>query len=247
MISNRNSTCTERVTRHRQARHGQALVEFAVIGLVLYMLLAAILTFGHALYVAQGLQTAADLGAREISRTPLPAVSTFEDALDNDDVRRQIFDEGWLVINLEEFYSTNPNGNVFEDIVPLMPVLNQQLVTMMIVDRPTRQELARFGCFVILVPCLTVIPQSPRRWMETAIRRPTRRTLLQTSRSESRLFKAERLTELRQFGGLMWWKKSIPKKRPTTTRPQIPIRSQFRHRNEALSLCESISRFNRLR
>lgn len=142
MISNRNSTCTERVTRHRHPRRGQALVEFAVVGLVMYMLLAAILTFGHALYVAQGLQTAADLGAREISRTPLPVLKdsgefTFEDALEDSEVRRRIFDEAWLVIDLDEFYLTSPGGNVFQDIVPLMPVLNQQLVTMMIVDRPT--------------------------------------------------------------------------------------------------------------
>ena len=69
-------------------RRGQSLVEFAVVALVVYMLLAAILTFGHALYVAQGLQTAADLAAREISRTPLPATSTFDDALDDADVTR---------------------------------------------------------------------------------------------------------------------------------------------------------------
>jgi Flp pilus assembly protein TadG len=45
------------MSRHlRQFRSGQSLVEFAVVALVLYMLLAAILTFGHALYVAQGLR-----------------------------------------------------------------------------------------------------------------------------------------------------------------------------------------------
>ena len=57
----------------RVVRRGQSLVEFAVVALVIYMLLAAILTFGHLLYVAQGLQQAADLAAREISRTPLSA------------------------------------------------------------------------------------------------------------------------------------------------------------------------------
>ncbi len=118
------------------ARRGQSLVEFALVALVMYMLLAAILTFGHALYVAQGLQQAADLGAREISRTPLPAVSTFEDALEDDDVRETIFDDAWLVIDLQAFYQANPDGNFFTDLVPLMPLLNQQLATVMIVDRP---------------------------------------------------------------------------------------------------------------
>lgn len=122
--------------RSRCARRGQSLVEFALVALVMYMILAAILTFGHALYVAQGLQQAADLGAREISRTPLPAVSTFEDALNNEDVRENIFDDAWLVIDLEAFYTANPDGNIFTDLVPSMPVLNQQLVTVMIVDRP---------------------------------------------------------------------------------------------------------------
>lgn len=87
MIKNHKSACIKCSTRHRPARPGQALVEFAVVALVMYLLLAAILTFGHALYVAQGLQTAADLAAREISRTPLPADATFEEALDDDDVR----------------------------------------------------------------------------------------------------------------------------------------------------------------
>jgi hypothetical protein len=112
------------------------LVEFALVALVMYMILAAILTFGHALYVAQGLQQAADLGAREISRMPLPAVSTFEDALEDDDVRETIFDDAWLVIDLLAFYQANPDGNVFTDLVPSMPLLNQQLATIMIVDRP---------------------------------------------------------------------------------------------------------------
>ena len=49
----------KQLRRHNRA--GQSLVEFAVVSLVLYMLLAAILTFGHMLYVAQGLQGAADL------------------------------------------------------------------------------------------------------------------------------------------------------------------------------------------
>lgn len=122
--------------RLRCARRGQSLVEFALVALVMYMILAAILTFGHALYVAQGLQQAADLGAREISRTPLPAVSTFEDALNDEDVRERIFDDAWLVIDLEAFYTANPDGNIFTDLVPFMPVLNQQLATVMIVDRP---------------------------------------------------------------------------------------------------------------
>ncbi len=128
-------------------RRGQSLVEFAVVALVVYMLLAAMLTFGHALYVAQGLQTAVDLGSREISRTPLPANITLDNpaddpepgALHHDRVRSRIFDEAFLVIDLNAFYGVPGIGmgpNFFRDAVPQMPLLNQQLATLMIVDRP---------------------------------------------------------------------------------------------------------------
>jgi hypothetical protein len=121
--------------RHRR-RTGQSLVEFAVVALVLYMLLAAILTFGHALYVAQALQTAADLAAREIARTPLPAEDSFEDILDSgllDATKENIYDEDFLVFDLD---ALGDNENFFADVVPTWPILNQQLATVMIVDRP---------------------------------------------------------------------------------------------------------------
>lgn len=124
------------MSRHlRQFRAGQSLVEFAVVALVLYMLLAAILTFGHALYVAQGLQGAVDLAAREISRAPLPADETFEDVLDSGALGpsdQNIFDDDFLVFDLNSL----GDQNFFTDIVPTWPRLNQQLATLMIVDRP---------------------------------------------------------------------------------------------------------------
>lgn len=116
----------------RLNRSGQSLVEFAVVSLVLYMLLAAILTFGHMLYVAQGLQGAADLAAREISRTPLPAETTLETVL-ADGSLEAIYSEDNLVFDLD---TLGPGQSFFQDIVGGWPVLNQQLATMMIVDRP---------------------------------------------------------------------------------------------------------------
>lgn len=123
----------DRNRRPSRMRSGQSLVEFAVVALVVYMLLAAILTFGHALYVAQGLQTAADLGAREISRTPLEPNITFEDALNDSDVQDRIYSEDFLVFDLETLGATE---SFFQDVVPAWPLLNQQLATLMIVDRP---------------------------------------------------------------------------------------------------------------
>lgn len=124
--------CTRRRSFMRRSRAGQSLVEFAVVALVLYMLLAAILTFGHTLYVAQGLQSAADLAAREISRTPLPAAINFETALSNGSLNA-IYSEDFLVFDLD----TLPAGDsFFTDVIPSWPILNQQLATVMIVDRP---------------------------------------------------------------------------------------------------------------
>lgn len=113
-------------------RRGQSLVEFAVIALALYMLLAAILTFGHMLYVAQGLQGAADLAARGIARTPLQPDVSFETAF-TDGSLDSIFREEHLVFDLD---TLGPGESFFEDIVPNWPLLNQQLATLMIVDRP---------------------------------------------------------------------------------------------------------------
>ena len=124
----------------RRPRHGQSLIEFALVALVVYLLLAAILTFGHALYVAQGLQQAADLAAREIARTPLPADITLDNppdhpegpgALHHPDVQSRIYSEEYLVFDLE---TLDANQSFFQDVVPTWPLLNQQLATLMIVD-----------------------------------------------------------------------------------------------------------------
>lgn len=112
-------------------RSGQALIEFAMIALVLYLLIAGILTFGHALYVAQGLQTSADLAAREIARTPLPADESLETLL-ADGSLAGIYNEDFLVYDL----SSLGTQDFFVDVVPTWPIVNQQLSTMMIVDRP---------------------------------------------------------------------------------------------------------------
>ena len=62
-------------------RRGQALVEFAIVALVVYLLLGGILTFGQLFYEGQTVQQAADVAAREISRTPLSATANLMDVL----------------------------------------------------------------------------------------------------------------------------------------------------------------------
>ncbi len=122
-------------TFHQKHRSGQALIEFALVALVLYMLVGAALTFGLWIYAAGQIQQAANVGARELSQTPLPFDSTLEAALNTPTVRQRIYDDRWLVIDLNQLEASDPGYNFFEDVVPEMPLLNQQLASLYIVDR----------------------------------------------------------------------------------------------------------------
>ena len=129
-------------------RRGQALVEFAVVCLAVYLLLAAILTFGQWLYSAQGLQQAVDVAAREISRTPLPAAQitsgslsggtmTLSYALTGDwtqdpsltAVRQQVFDDNLLVLAIDPVQSGS-GAMTFNGGHPIgdFPIVTQQLM-----------------------------------------------------------------------------------------------------------------------
>jgi hypothetical protein len=119
----------------RRQRRGQSLVEFALVAIVSYMLLAGILTFGYLFYAAYAVQQAADVGAREIARTPLAANATLEDYLPGGaptliEEFSHIYSEDFLVIDLD----TAPEHLL--DAVAGWPILNQQLYPLMIVDRP---------------------------------------------------------------------------------------------------------------
>jgi hypothetical protein len=117
------------------------LVEFALIALVLYLILAATLEFGRALFGAQVLQQAADVLAREISRTPgLPVAGTLTDyndpnnlnaALNNPSVKAGIFDEHYLMVRLSDVYENNQRAvDYFAD----KPIVNRLLLPLMFVD-----------------------------------------------------------------------------------------------------------------
>lgn len=124
-------------------RRGSVLLEFALVSLVLYLLLAAILEVGRLLYTAQVVQNAARVAARELSLMPLPPDITLEVALDTDAVRERIFDERYLVINLEE-----PIAADLDALFARLPAVNQALRPAMIVDMPevggTRLRLMRY-------------------------------------------------------------------------------------------------------
>jgi hypothetical protein len=133
-------------------RRGQSLVEFALVALALYLILAAILTFGHALYVAQNIQSTADVLAREISRVPLPAgTESLQAALDilarddmplielemitaRQDFRNNVYNEDLLIFNPSDV----PSGvSLRRHIETEWPIVNQMLSVVMINDGTT--------------------------------------------------------------------------------------------------------------
>jgi hypothetical protein len=140
------------------------LVEFAVVCLAVYLLLAAILTFGLWLYSAQGLQQAVDVAAREISRTPLPAAQIssgsssgsaitlyyvlYGDASKDTSllpVRTQVFDDNLLVLTIDSVQS-NSGGLTYNGghLIGDFPMVTQQLMPLMINDQVNGQQLLRF-------------------------------------------------------------------------------------------------------
>jgi hypothetical protein len=130
-------------------RSGQSLIEFAVVALVTYLLLAAIITFGFLLYAGQGAQTAVDLAAREISRSPLPADShELEVVLRGNassdgelaEVRKRIYDDHYLVLNVDTFHGRTSLQGLIGDL----PVVNQQLVPLMVFDQVEGTRVLRY-------------------------------------------------------------------------------------------------------
>lgn len=143
---------------HRRAREsGAALIEFAIVSLALYLILAAILTFGSAIWIGQNLQQAVDVGAQELARLPFPPnirlgwgdlqrdctvpadLAGF--AACDDRVRSEIYDEQYLVITRVDVSNSgivDPDSRTplldYADTLPL-PLINRLLVPVMIFDR----------------------------------------------------------------------------------------------------------------
>ena len=109
------------------------LVEFSLVALVLYLLLAASIEFGRAIFDAQAAADAARVAARELALTPLPAGATFDDALADPTVKARIFDPDLLVVDLDAF----PPGTALDQVFAAMPIVNRMLRPLMIEERVT--------------------------------------------------------------------------------------------------------------
>ncbi|MCU0725519.1 MAG: pilus assembly protein [Planctomycetes bacterium] len=119
---------------------GAVLLEFAILALVFYLLLATLISFGHLFFTAQAVQDGARLGALELARTPLPAEYTFDQALASSIVRQRIYDPGLLVVDLDNI----PGGVTLDEYFRNAPVLNQALWPVMVVQRIGGRRLLHY-------------------------------------------------------------------------------------------------------
>jgi hypothetical protein len=164
----------------RRSRRGQALIEFAIIALVLYLLLAAILTFGLLFWVGSTTQDAVSVGAQEIARMPFPAnavlglgvldpmAPTPGQTIVKDDAqfKAQIYDEAKLFV---------PAGQVstsFIEFAQTLPLINRLLAPSYIFD--AQQDAYRFpgaivqngaGETTVLIPVEVAGSPGTIRWV----------------------------------------------------------------------------------
>lgn len=133
---------SDRRSSRQVRRRGGTLVEFALIAMLCYVLLAGILTFGQLLYSGQVLQAAADMAARETSRLALPPETTLNDLLSDPTSRfsQEIYSERFLVVDVTDWADgvAAPGTTLPEYLQTLgMPLVNRALVPLMFVERVT--------------------------------------------------------------------------------------------------------------
>lgn len=132
----------------RRKERGGALIEFALIALILYIILAVTIEFGRVLYAAQVLQDVSRLAARELAVTAMPANLTFDCAMSReancetayspvpaseiqaiqDDVRTRIWNDAKLVVDADA-----SNAAIDAQFANL-PLVNRALRPLMIYD-----------------------------------------------------------------------------------------------------------------
>jgi hypothetical protein len=128
---------------------GAALVEFALVSVVLYLLLAGAIEFGRLMFDANALQDVARVAARELAVAPIRADVTFDYALSCDpasdanclvDLKSRVFDPACLVVDLDDpAVALDPEG-----FFAALPVVNRSLRSLMITE-PSRPNLLRYA------------------------------------------------------------------------------------------------------
>ncbi len=126
---------------HRRARRqGSILVEFALVAIAFYLLLAGTLEMGRMITTSQLVQNAARTAARELALMPLPATFNFDEALACPSVRARVYDPAMLVV---EMPGAMPD-------VSNWPILNRLLVPLMIVETVGGTRYLRYPGALVL-------------------------------------------------------------------------------------------------
>jgi hypothetical protein len=124
-------------------------VEFALVSLVLYLLIAIGVDYGRLMFDANALQDVARVAARELATAPTLATATFEYALNCDaeadadclvDLRRRVYDPACLVIDLTDPAVAADQDGYFASL----PIVNRALRSLMITE-PSRPGLLRYA------------------------------------------------------------------------------------------------------
>jgi hypothetical protein len=123
------------------------LVEFSLVALILYVLLASMVEFGRAYVMVQGAEQAARVAARELALLPLPASLSFEEALATPIVLERVYDPSFLVIDVQAQVPDvdgipGIGGPDIDAFFGLLPVVNRALRPLM-----TRETVALGGAF----------------------------------------------------------------------------------------------------
>jgi hypothetical protein len=148
---------------------GAALVEFALVSLVLYLLLAGAIDFGRLMFDANAVQDVARLAARELAVAPVRANATFDYALTCDpatdanclvDLKARVFDPACLVVDLNDPAVSLDIDGYFA----AMPVVNRALRQLMITE-PSRPGLLRYAGALVnddgAAACSAIGPNGP--------------------------------------------------------------------------------------
>jgi len=138
----------------RHDERGAALVEFALVSFVLYLLLAGAIDFGRLMFDANALQDVARLTARELAVAPASAGVTFDYALSCDpaadancpvDLRSRVFDPACLVVDLNDPAVSLDIDGYFA----AMPVVNRALRSLMITESSQPNLMRYAGALVV--------------------------------------------------------------------------------------------------
>ena len=137
---------------------GAVLAEFALLGFIVWLLLAGVLEIGRALTAQQLIQHASRTMAREMARLPLEADLSFPDAVLDPRFQNGVLDTGFLVIDsaLLARCGVPDFGEVGHEIElnalfnNRLPIGNQLLRPLMIADRRGDNQMIRYPGALLL-------------------------------------------------------------------------------------------------